>query len=123
MEQIALALALKEIGVESNITIADLRETALRMAEKYASEYLSITVETVIAPAEDFAETLSCPMDIILIYGCGLPHLHPYRFVRVSANMAACLNYNCVVIIHEVYQVYNMFYLIGYKDILVEKGN
>ncbi len=74
---IALALALKETGVGSEITIADLRESALRMAEKYASEYLGITVETVIAPAEDFAEILSCPKDIILIYGYSLPHLDP----------------------------------------------
>lgn len=49
-------------------------------------------------------------------------HLDPYRFVRVSANMAACLNYNGVVIIHEVDRVYNIFYLMGYKDVLVEKA-
>jgi len=120
---IALALALKEMGVESEISIVDLRESALRMAEKYAEEYLGITVETVVAPAEDFAGTLSCPKDIILIYGYSLPHLDPYRFVRASANMAACLDYNGVVMIHEIDRIYNIFYLIGYKDVLVEKAS
>ncbi|MCE4622498.1 MAG: class I SAM-dependent methyltransferase [Desulfurococcales archaeon] len=119
---IALALALKETGVESDITIADLRESALRIAEEYAKEYLGITVETVVAPAEDFAGTLACPKDIILIHGYSLPHLDPYRFVRMSANMAACLNYDGVVMIQELDRVYNIFYLIGYKDVLVEKA-
>jgi len=120
---IALALALEEIGVESDITIADLRETALRMAQNYARRYLGITIETVVAPAEDFAGTLSCPIDIILIYGYSLPHLDPYKFVRMSANMAACLNYNGVVIIHEVDRIYNIILFNRVQRCTCGKGN
>lgn len=119
---ISLALTLKEQGISSEITIVDLRESALETARDYALEYLGVEPTTIRVEVEEFQERVKCPYDIVLIYGLSLPHLDPYQLVRVAANTAYCLSEEGVVVVEEVDRTYNVFYLVRYKDVVVGKA-
>ncbi len=120
---VSLALALGKRGVEAEVTVLDVRESALAKAREYSREVLGAEVSTVRARVEDLPGVVECPFDVILMYGLSAPHLDPYQFVRAAAGMAACLSRDGVAVLDEGDRVYGIFYLMGYKHVLPEEAS
>jgi len=118
----ALALALGRRGVRVEVTVADVRRSALMLAARLLGERLGVKARVVEAAAEEVAERAPCPFDVILVYGLSTPHLDPYQFVRVAAGMAACLDKDGVAVLEEGDRVYTILYKAGYREVHVEEA-
>ncbi len=119
---VSLSLALKETGLNPDLTILDVRITALEKAKEYSRKYLGKEATTIRARAEDVATSASCPYDVILIYGLSTPHLDPYQLTRTAAGMARCLVPHGIVLVEEHDRIYGILYLTGYKQVFPEEA-
>lgn len=63
---VSLALALKRYGVESGVTVLDVRGSALELARRLSMELIGAEISTIEASLEDLLEVVSCPFDIII---------------------------------------------------------
>ena len=115
---VSLSLALREAGAEPELTVLDVRGSALELARRYSREVLGFEAYTVSAGVEGLPEAAGCPYDVIVVYGQSTPHLDPYQFVRAAAGMASCLSGDGVAVIEEGDRVYRILYRVGYKEVL-----
>ena len=120
---IALALALRSEGVESSLTVVDVRRNALERAVEYARSYLGVEASVVEASVEELASHVECPADVILVYGYSTPHLDPYQLARAAANMAYCISDRGLVVVEEHDRIYEILYSVGYKEVLAEEAS
>jgi hypothetical protein len=116
---IALTKALRLKGAEAELTILDLRGKALEVAERWGGEELG-GVETLRADALELHK-LDLRPDVILIYGFSAPHFDPWEMARLMASTAEALSDDGLLILEETDRRYNIFYLVGYKDVLPER--
>ncbi len=120
---VSIALAFRKRGVEPEVTVLDVRESALELARRYSREVLGAEAATVKARVEDLPGAVECPFDVIVMYGLSAPHLDPYQFVRAAAGMAACRSGDGVVVMEEGDRVYSICYAMGYRHVLPEEAS
>ena len=116
---IALAKALMDKGLGVKLIVNDLRITALEKARRYAKQILGIEIETLIEDALKLHEH-NIRADLALIYGLTTPHFNPYQMVTLIASIAWILKPNGILLVEEHDRIYQIFYRIGYKQVLAE---
>ncbi|RLG73978.1 MAG: hypothetical protein DRO14_06145, partial [Thermoprotei archaeon] len=116
---VALAKVLQETGVDVELIINDVRESALEKAKVFAKELLSKEARTIKDDALNIHK-YSVKADVALLYGFSTPHFNPYDMVRLAASVGAVLRYDGLYIVEEVDRIYNIMCLIGYKYVLPE---
>lgn len=101
------------------LKLIDLRENSLKKYvgwEKEENVYVQYEVKNVIR------DSLGSNYDIALLFGLSTPHFSPLEMLKLLANVSKALCDNGIVIIEEVDRIYNIFYKIGYKDLLVQSS-
>jgi ubiquinone/menaquinone biosynthesis C-methylase UbiE len=116
---VALAKALSERGAKVRLTILDLREAALRTAEKFSAEELGEPSRTCKMDARS-VHTLGEKFDIALLYGLATPHFDDFSLVQLLASVASSLDPCGVFLVEEVDRFYSLTILGMYKDIYYE---
>ncbi len=86
---LALAKKLSEKGVKVDLTVLDIRESALRRCRDVASKLLGMPVETVLMDARE-AYRLGRRFEVILFFGCSAPHFTPWDMCKVRVSSFAC---------------------------------
>ena len=119
---IALAKVLSEMGMEVNLTINDLRKSALNKAKIFSKQVLGKEAVILMKDATRLHE-LNVKYDIALLYGFSTPHFNPFHMIKMISSMGKILKTHGVFLIEETDRIYNIFYLAGYKDILLEYAN
>ncbi len=117
---VAFAKVLRDkYGVETNLTVVDLRRDMLRKAEEFSKKELGYQARTV---TWDILEKLELgrKYDFALMWGHSTPHFSPWDLVRVYANVSRLLKPYGLFIYDETDRVYTVFYLMGYGDVLPE---
>ena len=116
---IALAKVLSEKGVKVDLVVNDLRSSALDLAIRNSMKVLGFKPKIVKANALELYR-YGVKADIALLYGLSTPHFNPYEMVRLVASTAKILEPNGVFLVEEADRIYNIFYLVGYKDVVAE---
>ncbi len=109
----------EKYGVNTRLTIIDLRREALRIAKKFSEKELGYSAE--IIPGNVLEKIkLREKQDFSLLWGYTTPHFSPWDFVRVLANISLNLDDHGLYIYDEIDRTYTILYLRGYKDFLPE---
>jgi ubiquinone/menaquinone biosynthesis C-methylase UbiE len=116
---VALAKTLSERGVKVHLTVLDLREAALRLAEKFSSEELGVPAKTRKTDAR-LVHTLGERFDVALLYGFTTPHFDDFSLVQLLASVASSLDPCGVFLVEEGDRFYSLTILGMYKDIYYE---
>ena len=116
----ALSKAIQEKGNNVKLTILDIREYALKIGKNWGERELKVNVNYIVQDARDTYK-LKSKFDIALLYGFSTPHFNPWDMIRLLASLSETLLNESLFIVEEVDRIYNIFYLRGYKDILVEQ--
>lgn len=114
---VALAKVLKEGGRRVELLMIDLREEALRDAERFARE------EGIDAKARVHDALRAHELgrfDVVLMYGAILAHFDEWSFIRLLSSAAEALRGEGIVIIEELDRV-NYIFRAGFKDMLMER--
>ncbi len=114
---VALAKVLREGGRGVELLMIDLREGALRDAERFASEE-GVEAEVMVHDALRAHELGR--FDVILMYGAILAHFDEWSFIRLLSSAAEALRGEGVVIIEELDRVDHVF-RVGFRDMLMER--
>lgn len=117
---IALAKALVKYGRSIELTITDLRKTALRKAVKFGKE-VGIKVNVEYIDALKIHET-DREYDIGLLYGNSAPHFNPWRLIRFLASASSSIIEDGIFILDEVDRIY-MFLVQGYRLVLPDEAS
>lgn len=117
---IALAKALMESGKSVELTITDLRKSALRTAIRFSRE-VGVKIRVRQVDALKIHETGE-KYDIGLLYGNSAPHFNPWMMVRFIASVSDSITEEGVLILDEVDRIY-MFLVQGYRFVLPDEAS
>lgn len=118
---IALAKVLLNLGIDVDLTLVDIRYSALAKAVDFGLKELGLKPEILVRDVLRIEElNLEKVFDIALIWGSSTPHFNPWSWISVLANISKLLVDNGLFIYDEVDRVQTVFYLTGYKDFLPE---
>ena len=110
------------LKLDVELTVVDLRKSALDTARRFAKDTLGYEIRTLIHDVrEEFS--IETYYDVALLWGLTTPHFSPWDFIKVLANTAKILKQVSLFIYDEVDRIYTIYYLIGYKEVLPEVGN
>ena len=110
------------LKLDVELTIVDLRKSALDVAEKFAKDILGRKIKVLVHDVrEEF--NVESYYDIALLWGFTTPHFSPWDFIKVLANTAKILKHDSLFMYDEIDRVYTIFYLTGYKEVLPEASN
>lgn len=116
---VALAKALAERGVKVRITVCDLRESALKIAERFSATELGSPAETVKADAREL-HALGEKFDVALLYGLSTPHFDAFAMIELLASASESLADDGLLLVEEGDRFYNMAILSRYRDVVYE---
>ncbi len=105
-------------GKKVYLTLADLREDALRKAGEWIPDTIGVKPKLVRCRAEEVHRFIS-DQDLCLIYGLSIPHFNPWNCARMLASVSSVSNM-AVIEVMDYYDWY--FRTIGYKYLLPERG-
>ena len=97
---VALAKAFSERGVKACLTVLDLREEALRVAERFGRDELGEPPETRKADAQA-AHLLGERFDAVLLYGLSTPHFDAFSMVQLLASTSSSLEPGGMLLVEE----------------------
>ncbi len=117
---VALAKALEENNVNTQLLLTDIREDALKLGAKWGTQVLGKKVEYLRIDARKVHE-LGRKFDIALMYGFSSPHFDPWDMLRLQASISECLADDGILIMDEGDRIYSIFYIRGYANILPER--
>ncbi|WFO74767.1 class I SAM-dependent methyltransferase [Desulfurococcaceae archaeon MEX13E-LK6-19] len=116
---VALAKKIIEAGKNVELTIVDLRGSALEKAKEFCRRELGFEPRTVVWDARKVHE-LGLKVDLMLMYGLATPHFCPWDLLRVYASASLAISDDGVFIVEESDRFQTIFRRVGYKDILAE---
>jgi SAM-dependent methyltransferase len=116
---VALSKALSEKVAKVQLTVLDLREAALHIAEKFSAEELGSPAKTCKTDAR-LVHTLGERFDVALLYGFTTPHFDDFSLIQLLASIASSLVPNGVFLLEEGDRFYSLTILGRYKDIYYE---
>jgi uncharacterized UPF0146 family protein len=116
---VALAKALAEQGVKVRMTVCDLRESALRVAERFSAAELGSPARTIKADAREL-HALGEEFDAALLYGLSTPHFDAFAMVELLASASESLADDSLLLVEEGDRFYNMAILGRYRDVVYE---
>ena len=119
---VALAKALLERGRGVELVINDLRSSALEKAREYAKRLLGMDIETLREDAVNLWRH-GMRVDVALLYGLSTPHFDPYRMIQLTVSTAWILRPHGLFIVEESDRVYGALCRVGYKEVIVERGD
>jgi hypothetical protein len=109
----------EKYGVNTRLTIIDLRGEALRIAEKFSKRELGYSAKIIVGNVLEKIK-LREKQDFSLLWGYTTPHFSPWDLVRVLANISSNLDDHGLYIYDEIDRIHTIFYLRGYRDFLPE---
>ncbi|RLF07902.1 MAG: hypothetical protein DRJ64_02110 [Thermoprotei archaeon] len=77
-------------GIDIELLVSDLHEDALKVAEKWCSEFLGKRIRSSLIDAREIHK-LNEKFDICLIYGLSTPHFDPFSLARLLASVNTVL--------------------------------
>lgn len=102
------------------LTVLDAREEDLEKVEKWIEiADLDLKPDIIVGDARNVAE-LADEHDIALLWGLTMPHFDAFDAVKLFAGVASILSDDGMFLLEESDRVYEIFYRVGYKDMLVE---
>ena len=113
---VALAKALMEKGVRTNLVMIDLRRDAIQDAKRFAQEE-GVKAKGYVMNALE--EHKLGKFDIVLMYGAILVHFNEWELPRLFASSASALTDDGIVIIQEMDRVHAIFRG-GFKELVIE---
>ncbi|MGC8949316.1 MAG: methyltransferase domain-containing protein [Thermoprotei archaeon] len=116
---IAFAKVLKELGKNVELTIVDLRESALRKAEEFGKLELGfkpITLKAAVLKLHELNKTF----DLCLMYGLSAPHFNPFQMCELLVSVSEILTNDGIFIMDEADRTYSIFFMRGYQHVLPE---
>lgn len=116
---LALAKTLLEIGLEIDLVVNDLRKDALSKAKIFSKEILGKEASVILDDATRLHKH-GLQFDIALLYGLTTPHFSPYDMVKLISSVSKVLVPSGLFLLEETDRLYNIFYLLGYKDLVIE---
>jgi ubiquinone/menaquinone biosynthesis C-methylase UbiE len=116
---IAFTKILKESGKDVELTIVDLRETALKKAEEFSKFELGFNALTLKMDVLKLYE-LNRTYDVCLMYGLSAPHFNPFQMCILLASVSKILTSDGVFIMNESDRIYTVFFIRGYQHVLPE---
>lgn len=99
---VALVKALQEKGYSPRLTLVDIREDAIKEAEKFSMEE-GVTCRCIAGDALE-AHSLG-RFDIVLLFGAPLPHFDAWMFPRLLASASEATKDNGILVIEEMDRV------------------
>ncbi len=114
---VALAKVLKESGRDAELLMIDLREDALRDAERFAKEE---RIDARVRVHDAMRAHQLGRFDVVLMYGAILAHFDEWSFIRLLSSAAESLKGEGLVIIEELDRV-DYIFRVGFKDMLMER--
>ncbi len=115
---IALAKKIVGLGKKVDVTIVDLRSSALEKAREFSVRELGYSVETIEMNVLDI-HRLDRKYDIALLWGHTTPHFSPWDYARLCAGLTKILDRESVYIYEETDRFYTIA-MMGYKYFLIE---
>ncbi|MCD6196215.1 MAG: class I SAM-dependent methyltransferase [Staphylothermus sp.] len=122
----AIAKSLVGLGITPELTLVDIRRSDLekvyqwlrkaRIEDKVKVEIIESDIRELYLTLEDRKDYY----DIALIWGSSAPHLNAWDMVKAYSNISYLLKPNGLLLMEEGDRVYGTFYLMGYKDFLIE---
>jgi len=116
---VALAKALAERGVRVRLTVCDLRESSLRVAERFSAAELGSPARTIKADAREL-HALGEEFDAALLYGLSTPHFDAFAMIELLASASESLADDSLLLVEEGDRFYNMAILSRYRDVVYE---
>jgi predicted O-methyltransferase YrrM len=116
---VALARVLQESGIKPRVYMIDVREEALKIASKFASEN-SIEAETYVVDAKEVHKVGIENVDLVLMYGGMLAHFNEWDLVKLFSSTTSIINDEGILILEELDRDH-MLYTHGYKELSVER--
>ncbi len=116
---IALAKVLVDRGFSVDLTVHDVRSSALEKAKSLAKRVLGIDITLLKENAlELYRHSIST--DVAVLYGLTTSHFNPYELILLTSTIAWFLKPNGVFLVEESDRTYSIFYRAGYRDVLPE---
>ncbi len=122
----AIAKSLIGLGIVPELTLVDIRRSDLekvyqwlrkaRIDDKVRVEIIESDIKELYLTLEDRRDYY----DIALIWGNSAPHLDAWDMVKAYSNISYLLKPNGLLLMEEGDRIYNVLYLMGYKDFLIE---
>ncbi len=118
---VALAKALAEKGIRVQLTVIDLRSSALKVAEEFSAAELGAPADVRRVDAREL-HAMGARYDVALLYGLSTPHFDAFSLVRVFASAAESLVEDGLLLVEEHDRFYSMAVLGRYRDVFYEGG-
>ncbi|MGB9895624.1 MAG: methyltransferase domain-containing protein [Thermoproteota archaeon] len=115
---IAFSEKLKEIGKNTELTIVDLRKSALEKAKEFGKLVLNAEPNVISQDARKLSE-LSIVADLVLLWGFTTPHFNPWDLIKVYSSLSKLMNCEGVLVVEESDR-FGGILSTGYRDILGE---
>lgn len=106
-------------GSKVNLTLVDLRPSALEKARGFALKQLGFVPNTIVLDVTK-PLNISDKYDVALLWGFTTPHFNPWKWVKVLTNISKMLTDDGVFAFEEADRVQSIFLVRGYKDVLPE---
>nr|WP_256359224.1 class I SAM-dependent methyltransferase [Vulcanisaeta sp. JCM 14467] len=120
---IALAKVLAGLGIKVDLTLVDLRQSALDKARRFGLRELGFEPRVIIHNVlEEMA--LGEKFDIALIWGLTTPHFSPWNWIKVLINVWQLLTDDGIFMYEESDRIYAIQHVTGYREVnpeIVEK--
>ncbi len=118
---VALAKVIAERGAKVRLTVVDLRDSALKVAEKFSAAELGSPAKVRKADAREL-HALGARYDVGLLYGLSTPHFDAFSMVELLASVAESLVEDGLLLIEESDRFYKMAVMGRYREIVYEGG-
>jgi len=116
---IAFSKVLLDEGYKVNLTLNDIRSSALYKGKRYAKKFLNIDVKLVDEDSRRLYK-LSNKYNIVLIYGLSTPHFNPFQLISLVSSISQILYEDGILIVEEYDRVYSVYLTRRYEYLVPE---
>ncbi len=111
----------EKYGLETSITLIDLRRKPLEVARRFSREELGYEAKTI---THDVTEKIDLgrKYDIALLWGHSTPHFSPWDYIKLLANIHRSLKDKGIYFYDESDRTYTILVRTGYQYVLPELG-
>lgn len=119
---VAMAKELARRGKSVELTVVDLRGSALKKAREFSMHELGWGARTLLLDARELHRS-GVEADIALLWGLTTSHFSPWDLLRVYAGLAHVLTEYGVAVVEEADRHFTIFMRMGYRWVLPEHAS
>jgi hypothetical protein len=116
---IAFSKVLHNEGYKVDLTLNDVRSSALSKGKRYAKEILGIDVNLIEENSCKLYK-LSSRYDIALVYGLSTPHFNPFQLISLVSSISQIISGDGILVVEETDRIYSVFLTRRYEYLLPE---